>query len=332
MHIPFVLGLGGHVPDRVVSNDDLAKFVDTDNEWIVARTGIERRHYLAPGQCNVDLGYEASVRALCAAGREPAELTHILYATCTADEGTPAAACTLSHKLGIKNLFALDLNAACSGFLYGLVVAQGLLAVDPDALILLAAVDTLSTRVNWEDRSTCVLFGDGAGAVVLGGKNRAGANPLAELVDISVSSDGSLGPLLRFGHGRDIGAGYALGDAVGPEYFVRMAGRDVFKHAVRNMAAVCLNVLERNSLTMDDIDLFVPHQANSRIIEAVGDKLAVQTGRVFVNVHERGNTSAASIPLALAEAHAAGRVQKGARVLVTTFGGGLTWGAALLRF
>ncbi len=332
MHTSSLLGLGGFVPDRIVTNDDLAAIVDTDNEWIVSRTGIERRHFLEPGQSNAGLGHEASLRALKDAGVDPAALTHILYATCTPDEGTPAAACTLSHKLGLKNIFALDLNAACSGFLYGLVTARGLLAADPGALILLAAVDTLSTRCNWEDRSTCVLFGDGAGAAILGGVNRSGDKRLAALEDIVVSSDGSLGPLLQFSHNRGPGVPYALGDAVGSEYFVRMHGRDIFKHAVRNMAASCRQLLERNGLSMGDIDLFVPHQANLRIIEAVGGKLEADPAKVFVNVQERGNTSAASIPLALAEARDAGRLRPGMRVLLTTFGGGLTWGAALLRF
>ncbi len=332
MYTPSLLGLGGFVPNRVVSNDDLATFVDTDDEWIVSRTGIERRHFLEPGQSNVDIGYEASVLALRDAGREAADLTHILYATCTAEEGTPATACLLSHKLGVKNIFALDVNAACSGFLYGLVTARGLLAADPEALILLAAVDTLSLRCNWEDRSTCVLFGDGAGAVVLGGEKSASGKKVGVLEDVLVSSDGALGPLLRFGNGHEPGVPYKLGDTVGPEYFVRMNGRDIFKHAVRNMASCCLKLLERNGLTMADIDLFVPHQANLRIIEAVGSKLEADPAKVFVNVQERGNTSAASIPLALAEARDAGRIRPGMRVLLTTFGGGLTWGSALLRF
>lgn len=325
------LGLGSHLPEGVLTNDDLSRMVDTSDEWITTRTGIHQRHILAEGQTNTGLGLAASRKALADAGLDASAITHVLYATCTGDSVTPASACILCDKLGITGCFVLDINAACSGFLFGLVTARGLIAAEPDAKVLLVASEVLSHRTNWKDRSTCVLFGDGAAAVVLGAAP-AGGKSIATLTDVECGSDGSLGPLLHFGDLPASGKPYALGDVVGPEYFVQMNGRDVFKHAVRNMAAISMTVLERNNLTISDIDLLVPHQANLRIIEAVGSRLGIPSERVYVNVGSTGNTSAASIPVALDDARREGRLRKGMRVLACTFGGGLTWSAALLRF
>jgi 3-oxoacyl-[acyl-carrier-protein] synthase-3 len=276
------------------------------------------------------MGREAAARALADAGLTAGDITHVLYATCTGDYTTPSASCLLCDKLGIAGRFAVDLNAACSGCLFGLVAARGLIAAEPEAKVLLVAGEALSGRTNWRDRSTCVLFGDGAAALVLGasGKER----PLAVMEDIETGADGSLGPLLHFGGPRASGEPYKVGDPVGEEYFISMNGRDVYKHAVRNMAAVSKDVLARNGMTVDSVDLLVPHQANMRIIEAVGARLGIPAEKVYVNLPETGNTSAASIPLALDEARRRGRLKPGMRVLTCTFGGGLTWSAALFRF
>lgn len=325
-----IFGLGSYLPDIVLTNDDLSRSVDTTDEWITGRTGIRQRHLLAEGETNTDMGFAAAQRALADAGIAAPDLTHILYATCTGDMISPASACILCDKLGVAGKFALDINAACSGFLYGLVVARGLVAAQPEAKILLVASEALSSRLNWKDRSTCVLFGDGCGAVVLG--LEPAARKLGSLLDIETASDGSLGPLLHFGGAPVTGKHYDEGSFVGPEYFVQMNGRDIFKHAVRNMAAISKEVLGRNKLTVDDVDLVVPHQANLRIIEAVGGRLGVAPEKVFVNVDTTGNTSAASIPIALDDARRQGVLREGMTVLACTFGGGLTWSAALFRF
>jgi 3-oxoacyl-[acyl-carrier-protein] synthase-3 len=322
-----LLGIGGYVPDRVLDNETLTRMVDTSDEWITTRTGIRERRILEPGLGGSHMAERASRAALENAGLTAQDVTHILYSTCTPDAMCPPSSCMLSAKLGRSDIFAMDINAACSTFVYGLSLVRGLLAAEPDAVILLVASDVMSSRVNWEDRSTCVLFGDAAGAALFSGVRKG----RGKLLDVQVSSKGELGPLLQINGG---GSAHPprLGDTVGPDYFIRMEGREVYKHAVRNMAASCRRLLERNGLTMDDIGLFVPHQANMRIIEGVGSRLEVSGDKIYVNVDVRGNTSSASIPLALAEADQAGRIRPGMKVLLTTFGGGLTWGSALLAF
>ncbi len=324
----FIRGFGSHVPAKTLSNHDLEKIVDTSDEWIKSRTGIELRHVTEPGQTTSDLAAQAARNALADAAMEPEALSHILVATCTPDTYCPNTACIVEDKLGVRGLMALDLNAACSGFVYGLSVARGLAATHEDATILLAGAEVMTSRTNWEDRNTCVLFGDGAGAVVI---SRTPGPGSAELVDIELSSDGSLRDLLTIAGGGSA-VPYTLHQPVPAEHFVIMQGREVFKHAVRSMASVCETVLERNGMTAADVDMLIPHQANMRIIEAVGKKLDVPVERVFVNLPTHGNTSAASIPLALADARQQGAVRPGMNVLLTTFGGGFTWGAALLRF
>ncbi len=327
-------GFGAYAPPTVVTNADLAKRVDTSDEWIVSRTGISERRVAEPGLAGSDLALEAAKAALARSGRAVEEITHIIYCGCTPDAVCPSAACSLGNKLGAPHVAGFDLNAACSSYVYGLTVARGIVLADPSACILLAAAEVLSHRCNWEDRSTCVLFGDGAGACLVCGKDvrpaAAHAVPDAELIDVRISGDASLGKLLEIGGGSS--HPYTLGQPVGEEYFIRMQGREVFKHAVRSMGAICREILEANNLSVRDIDVLVPHQANSRIIEAVGDRLEVPADKVFVNVQKYGNTSAASIPLALGEALDAGVIKPGMTVLLTTFGGGFTWGAALLRF
>ena len=325
-----IFGLGSFLPDGVLTNEALSKQVNTSDEWITSRTGIKARHLVAKGQSNTDLGYEAALRALADANLTADEITHVLYATCTSDYITPSSACLLCAKLGIGERFALDINAACSGCLFGLVVARGLIAAEPDAKVLLVASEAMSSRMNWQDRSTCVLFGDGGAALVLAGANNGCS--VAVLEDIETAADGFNGSLLHFGGPRPSGEPYKQGDPLGEDYFLSMNGRDIYKHAVRNMAAISTEVLVRNAMTIADVDLVVPHQANMRIIEAIVSRLEIPTEKVFVNLTTTGNTSAASIPLALDDARRQGVLKPGMRVLTCTFGSGLTWSAALFRF
>lgn len=331
-----ITGFGFSVPSRILSNADFAAHSDITDEWIVSRTGISTRHVLEPGTTGTDLALEASRQALTHAGRNPEDITHILYATCTPDACCPSAACTLAAKLDIKGRMAVDVNAACAGFVNGMELADALVKRTPSACVLLVAAECLSHRCNREDPATAVLFGDGAGAVLVTGKDTPApsSTPSAlsgEIVDVLLGSDGTKGDLLLISGGLSA-LPYALGDTVGPEYFIRMQGGPVFKHAVRNMSACCGEILSRNGLAPEDVDLFIPHQANLRIIEAVGSRLGISPEKVFLNVQKYGNTSAASIPIALGEGMLQGRITPGMRVLLTTFGGGLTWGAGLLQF
>ena len=326
---PILSGFGFYVPEKVLTNADFERMVETTDEWITSRSGIKERHFAAPGQTSADMACEAAKIALADAGLAAEDLTHILLMTFTPDTVCPSAACALQDKLGIKGRMALDMNAACSGFLYGLEMARALVALHPEAKILLAASEVLSSRTNFNDRTTCVLFGDGCGAVIVeAGEPKPGA---AKLRDVAIYSDGGLGYLLTIKAG---GSGYPLklGDTVGEDFFVQMAGREVFKHAVRHMEEVCNEVLGRNNLTSKDLGLFISHQANLRIIEAVGNKLGLPDGVSYVNIDRYGNTSAASIPIALAEARGLGRIKSGDKVMLSAFGGGLTWGAVLLEF
>ena len=322
-----LLALHAYVPDTVLTNADLAAVVDTNDEWIVSRTGIRRRHRLDAADNASDMALHAARGALDDAGLLPAELTHVITATCTPDVLSPSVACIVAGQLDTGPVMAFDFSAACSGFLYGLSLCRSLLAQDHEAKILFICAEALSRRVNWADRSTCVLFGDAATACVV---SAGSANVLAGLEDVLCLSDGRQRDLIVVGGGTS--SRYGLGDPVGEDFFIRMQGRETYKHAVRSMVQVCEDVLAKNGLTAADVDLLVPHQANLRIIEAVGGRLGITGERVFVNVDQYGNTSSASIPLAIAEAHAQGRIRPGCRVLATAFGAGLTWGAALLRF
>lgn len=319
--------LGAYAPETVLTNDDLARLVDTSDEWIVTRTGIRQRRRLADTENASDLGLAAARQALEEAGLDAGDLTHVIAATCSPDALSPSVACVIAGQIGAAGVMAFDIGAACSGFLYGLSVCRALLLQEPAAKILLVCTEALTRRVNWADRATCVLFGDAAAACVLDADSHG--TPLARLEDVVCHSDGAQRGLIVVGGGT--ACRYAEGDSLRADYFISMQGRETYKHAVRNMVRVCGEILERNSLTSADVDLLVPHQANLRIIEAVGGRLEL-ADRVFTNVDKYGNTSSASIPLALAEARAAGRTPRGTRVLTAAFGAGLTWGAALLRF
>ncbi|MCA1944138.1 MAG: ketoacyl-ACP synthase III [Desulfovibrio sp.] len=324
-----IRGLGFHVPQRVLTNADLEAMVETSDEWIVTRTGIRERRIVSEGEASSDLAIPAVEHALKEAGVTVQEVTHVVVATLTPDLVCPNCATTLANKMGMNGVMAVDVNAACSGYLNAMQLGRGLVCLVENAVVLVVAVDVLTSRTNWEDRTTCVLFGDGAGAAVL---TRAGGHEGEGLIlDMEFRCDGSLGDHLTV-----IGGGskhpYRTGHVVGPEYFVQMNGREVFKHAVRNMDTICNKVLANCGKSLADVDIFIPHQANLRIIEALGDRMGVPRDKVFVNVDRYGNTSAASVAIALADARAQGRIRKGDLALLTTFGGGLTWGAGLVQF
>jgi len=302
-------GLGYYVPEYVLTNFDLEKMVDTSDEWIVTRTGIKERR-IAKKESLLDMAEKASRMALDMAKISPQDIDAIVFATITPELGFPASACLLQDKLECKKGFAFDISAACSGFLYGLEVARGLIEGNGLKKVLLVGAEKLSSIVNWQDRSTCVLFGDGAGAVVVSNEGEG------EILASVMRSDGSAWEIL-----------YA--ERCG---YISMKGRELFKLAVKSMEEVCLEVLQRAGLNVEQIDLFVPHQANIRIMEALAERLNISMEKVYSNIHKYGNTSAASIPIALTEAYLEGRLKRGDLVLMTAMGGGLTWGAVLIRF
>ena len=329
-----IQGLGTYVPTKRITNVDLMSLVDTNDEWIVSRTGIKARHMLADDENGSDAGTEAALKALEDAGIAAEDITHVLTATCTPDYLCPSTACIISGKIGSHGAMAFDLNAACTGFVYGLDVANSILAGKPGAKVLLVGSEAFTRRRNWEDRTTCILFGDGAAAAVLtngeAGTPKRCLPSAPRLRDVRCGADGRQYPLLTVGGGTN--RNYKPGDPVQDDFYLQMQGREVFKQAVRSLSAVCSELLEDNGLTLEDIDLFIPHQANLRIIEAVGDRLKLGSEKIFVNLDEYGNTSAASIPLGIGDACAQGRIRPGSRVLLSAFGGGFTWGAALLEF
>ncbi len=323
-----IIGIGAFVPERVVTNSDLQRFVDTNDEWIVSRTGIKERRIAEPGQSCSMLGAEAAMRALEDAKVSALDVTHVLLATFSPDAYIPSTAYILREKLGIPRGMAMDVSAACTGFLFALETARAFVALHPEAVVLVVGSEVVSSRLNWEDRGTCVLFGDGAGAAVVTGKP---SQDSAEVLDVLLDGDGSLSDLLVV-RGGGSATPMKLGQAVAEDFFVQMQGREIFKHAVRSMAAVARQLLEKNGLKPSDIDLVVPHQANIRIIESLAGRLDIPMDKVFVNIEKYGNTSAASIPIALTEAREKALIPPGSKVMLTAFGGGLNWGAALLQY
>jgi 3-oxoacyl-[acyl-carrier-protein] synthase-3 len=320
-----ILGTGLGVPSRILTNDDLAKLVDTSDEWITTRTGIRERRKAVAGEETSRLAAEAARHALTDAGLTVADIDMIVVATVTADMIMPSCACLVQKHLGARDCFAFDVNAACSGFLYALSVAEKYIQADSKLKVLVIGAETMSSRVDWQDRNTCVIFGDGAGAVVLGG-SVDGRGFLAE----TMYSDGDLYELLYVENAQSMNE-----DLQNPEYdgsYIRMAGREVFKHAVRAMAQAVGDVLAKAGVAADELTLVIPHQANIRIIKKLQATLGLPPEKVYVNVDKYGNTSAASIPLALAEASREGRLQPGDYVLFCAFGGGFTWGAQLVRW
>jgi 3-oxoacyl-[acyl-carrier-protein] synthase-3 len=319
-----IAGTGGYLPERSVTNDELAawKGLDTSDIWIRERTGIRCRHIAADGETASDLGFRAALAALAQAGAAVDEVDAILVATSTPDSAFPSTAARIQGKLGVTRGFAFDLAAACTGFVYALGVADALVRAGQARGVLVIGTEVYSRILDWTDRGTCVLFGDGAGAVFLRGVP-AGEAGGRGLLSTHMHSDGRFGDILAV----DGGAGSTGGTGV-----VRMAGREVFKHAVTKLAAAVDEALAANSLGHADVAWLVPHQANLRIIEAMGKKLHLPLDRVVVTVDRHANTSAASIPLALAEATRDGRIRRGELVVMEAIGGGLTWGATLARF
>ncbi len=335
MNVPFPLmsylsGFSAQVPVTRLTNQDIETFADTSDEWIVTRTGIRERRILAKDELASSLAIKAAKNALERSGLAPEAITHTVVATCTPDGLSPASACVIASALNLPNGMAFDINAGCTGFLYALHVCRAMLLAEPEARILLVCVEGISRRINWRDRNTCVLFGDGAGACILTRKALPNATVSAVMTDILCSADSSFNRLITIGGGSS--KPYECGEPVDESFFVSMQGREVFKHAVRDMVALSRQLLARNNLSAKDIDLFVPHQANLRIIEAVGARLQFGSEQVFSNVERYGNTSAASIPLAISDAILSGKIHSGMRVLIASFGSGLTWGGALLQF
>jgi 3-oxoacyl-[acyl-carrier-protein] synthase-3 len=319
-----IIGTGKYVPERVLTNKDLEQMVETNDEWIVTRTGMRERRIAAPEQATSDLAYEASVKALDNAGIAAEDLDLIVVATITPDMFFPSTASLLQDRLGAKRAAAFDLSAACSGFIYGLATASSMIASGMYKKVLIVGAECLSRITDYTDRNTCILFGDGAGAVVLG-EVPAGRG----FRSFDLGSDGSGGHLLKIpGGGSRIPSTAESVEA--KHHFLKMAGNDVFKFAVRVMGAAADDALRKAGLAKEDIDLLIPHQANIRIIQAALNRLELPEEKAVINLDRYGNVSAASIPLALCEAVEQGRVSEGDTLLMVGFGGGLTWGAAVL--
>lgn len=316
------------MPERILTNADLERMVDTTDEWVTSRTGIKQRHVAGPDQPCSLLGAEAAKLALADAGMTPGQVTHVLMATFSPDSYIPSASYSLRSRLNIPRGMAMDISAACTGFLFGLETARALITLHPEAVVLVVGSEVVTSRINWQDRSTCVLFGDGAGAAVLA-SGRVSGQPT--VVDVKLDGDSSLGELLTVCGGGS-GTPLCLGDVAEDNFFVQMQGREIFKHAIRSMATVVRELLEQNGLSVADIDMIIPHQANIRIIESLVKKLEFPEHKVYINIERYGNTSAASIPIALAEARQRRLIPNGSKVILTAFGGGLNWGAALLQF
>jgi 3-oxoacyl-[acyl-carrier-protein] synthase III len=317
-----VTGVGSYLPDNIVTNDDLSKFVDTTDEWIVERTGIRQRHKAADDQPTSDLAVQAALRALEAAGRTAADIDLIVVATTTPDMTFPSVASIVQRKLGAPVCNAFDIQAVCSGFVYALSVADGFVARGLARCALVIGAEEMTRLMDWTDRSTCVLFGDGAGAVVLEPVEGQGTPADRGVLGFALRCDGNKTDLLY------VDGGPASTGTVG---HLRMAGNQVFRHAVVNIAEAVTAACEAANIQISDVDWFVPHQANQRIIKGVGDRLGLDEDKVILTVADHANTSAASIPLALDTAVKDGRIKPGDLVLMEAMGGGLTWGAVALR-
>jgi len=319
-----VIGTGKYVPEKILTNSDLEKMVDTNDEWIVSRTGIKERHIAAPDQATSDLAYEAAIKALESAGMIGSDLDLIIVATITPDSSFPSTACILQDKLGAKGAAAFDLSAACSGFVYGLATATSFIQSGMYNNALVIGADCLSRITDYTDRNTCVLFGDGAGAVIVGEVPEGRG-----FKSFDLGAEGAGGSLLQMeGGGSRLPA--SVETVENKKHYIYMNGREVFKFAVRVMGTATVEVLRKAGLERTDVDLFVPHQANIRIIQSAMQRLELPEEKVVVNVDKYANTSAASIPLALVEAAEEGRMKAGDTVLMVGFGGGLTWGASVL--
>jgi 3-oxoacyl-[acyl-carrier-protein] synthase-3 len=317
-----ITGTGGYLPEKVLSNHDLEKIMDTSDSWIRDRTGISKRHIAAGDETTCDLAEIAAAQAMEAAGRTPRQVDLIVFATTTPDRVFPSTACLLQQRLDIHGTAAFDIQAVCTGFVYALGVADKFIKTGAAKCALVVGAETLSRIVNWNDRSTAVLFGDGAGAVILEASDEPG------ILSTHLHADGSYEHLLTVPSG--ISQGYEHVQA--GEAYVQMQGNEVFKMAVNTLGRIVDETLAANNMSKSDVDWLIPHQANIRIIQATARKLRMDMDHVVVTVDEHGNTSAASVPLALDTAIRDGRIQRGEVLLMEAFGGGFTWGSALVRY
>ncbi len=321
-----IWGVGHAVPDRVLTNADLEEMVDTSDEWIVTRTGIKRRRIVAEDEATSDLAYEAALSAMERSGVDATDIDMVIVATVTPDMPFPATACLLADRLGTQHAAAFDVEAGCTGFVYALVIAAQMVAARAYNRVLVVGSETLTRITNWEDRSSCVLFGDAAGAAIVGP-----CSPGTGILSQVLGSDGSGGDVLKMpaGGSRMVASEETVRENL---HTISMKGSEVFKFAVRAMADSASEAAARAGLRVEDIDCYIPHQANIRIIASSAKRLGIPMDKVFVNLEEYGNTSSASIPLALAEAWEQGRIKPGDDVLLVGFGAGLTWGATAIRW
>ena len=318
-----VKGYGHYLPERVVENAEFAETLDTSDEWIRTRTGIERRHFAAEGQKTSDLAIEAAKMALEKAGMAASDLDTIILATATPDQTFPSTATRVQHAIGMEGGFAFDIQAVCAGFIFALANANGMIQSGQARTVMVIGAETFSRILDWEDRTTCVLFGDGAGAVILQAEEGEGTGADRGVLSTDLNSDGRFNDLLYVDGGVS---------STGSTGVVKMQGQEVFKHAVSKLAACGDTALTKAGLTAEDLDWIVPHQANLRIIKRTAQKMGVSMDHVVVTVQDHGNTSAASIPLALSVAASRGQIKEGDLLLLEAIGGGLTWGAAVLRW
>ncbi len=320
-----ILGTGSSAPEKILSNFDLEKIVDTSDEWIRTRTGIVERRIADPDVATSDMAYEASLRAIEAASIDPADIDGIILGTVTPDYFFPSTACILQSRLGAKNAFGFDLSAGCSGFVYGLQLGKGMIESGDARIILVVGAETMTRIMDFKDRATCVLFGDGAGAAVMAKSDSPG------ILSLHLGANGDDWELLHMPAG---------GSRIPPSeesvrnrlHYIKMKGNDIFKEAVKAMESAAIEAIRKANITPDEIDLFIPHQANLRIMEAVRRRLDIPPEKVFVNVDKYGNTSSASVPIALDEAVRGGRIKRGDLVLFSVFGAGFTWASGIVRW
>jgi len=322
-----VLGTGASLPEKILTNHDLARMVETSDEWITTRTGIKERRVAREGETMSQFAVQAGSRALEMAGIAPAEIDLVICATVTPDMPIPSTACLIQHRLGASRAAAFDLSAGCSGFIYALSVAHQFIRTRMYRNVLVIGAELLTKYLDWSDRTTCILFADGAGAVVLSADEREGHG----ILTTALHSDGALADYITLPGGGTLHPPTEESVRQGL-HFIKMKGNETFKLAVRSIEDVCREVLATSGVRPGEVDLFVPHQANARIIDAVGSRLGVAKEKVYLNIERTGNTSSASIPIALDEANRKGLVHRGDRILFAAFGAGLTWGAALLRW
>jgi len=321
-----IAGIGVYLPEAVLTNEDMERMVETSDEWIVRRTGIKTRHKAAPDQATSDLGIEAARQALADAGMDAAELDAIIVATTTPDYVLPATACLVQNAIGAVNAFGYDLEAACSGFVFAYSQAVGLIGSGMARNVMVIAAEALTRMTDFTDRGSCILFGDGAGAVILRSAENGG-----EFLHCELGADGSQPDILIVpGGGSRLPASHATVD--NHDHFIKLAGRDVFRQAVMKLTTLINDLPVQAGISLDEIKLVVPHQSNMRIINAACDRTGMDPNLAYMNIERVGNTSSASIPIALHDAIAEGRLDRGDIVLFLCFGGGLTWGSLLLRY